>query len=97
MSFNSSPISRRFSYCCLSSSWPDGRCRPGLDAFFHPLLDFFGGRQSARTIHFIAACFIVLFTIIHVVMVLLSGVFNNLRSMITGRYDIGSERQAHAE
>ena len=69
---------------------------PGLDALFPLLLDLFGGRQSARTVHFVVATSIVLFTIIHVVMVLLSGVFNNLRSMITGRYDIGSERQTHA-
>jgi thiosulfate reductase cytochrome b subunit len=70
---------------------------PGLDAFFPPLLDFFAGRQSARTVHFVVVILIVLFAIIHVVMVLLSGVVNNLRSMITGRYDIGSERQAHVE
>lgn len=70
---------------------------PGLDAFFHPLPDLFGGRQSARTVHFILAILIVLFVVVHVVMVILSGVFNNLRSMITGRYDIGSERQAHVE
>jgi len=62
---------------------------PGLDAFFHPLVDFFGGRQSARTVHFIVVILIVLFTIVHVVMVLLTGVVNHLRSMVTGRYDIG--------
>jgi len=48
----------------------------------------FGGRQTARTIHFIAASGIVLFFLVHIVMVLLSGVWNNLRSMITGRYVI---------
>ena len=48
----------------------------------------FGGRQSARTIHFIAASLIVLFVLVHVVMVLITGVWNNLRSMITGRYVI---------
>jgi thiosulfate reductase cytochrome b subunit len=61
---------------------------PGMDAAFPFLIDIFGGRQSARTIHFIAATGIVLFFIIHIVMVLLSGVWNNLRSMITGRYAI---------
>jgi len=61
---------------------------PGLDAAFPFLLDLFGGRQTARTIHFLCATGIVLFVIVHVVMVLLSGVFNNLRSMITGRYVI---------
>ena len=61
---------------------------PGIDAAFPFLLDIFGGRQSARTIHFIAASGIVIFFVVHIVMVLLSGVWNNLRSMITGRYEI---------
>jgi len=61
---------------------------PGIDAAFPALLDVFGGRQSARTIHFIAAGGIVIFVAVHIVMVLISGVWNNLRSMITGRYAI---------
>jgi thiosulfate reductase cytochrome b subunit len=61
---------------------------PGMDAAFPFLVDIFGGRQSARTIHFIAASGIVLFFLVHIAMVLLSGVWNNLRSMITGRYAI---------
>lgn len=61
---------------------------PGVDAAVPQLLDLFGGRQSARTIHFISATCVVLFVVVHVVMVLLSGVWNNLRSMITGRYAI---------
>ena len=61
---------------------------PGMDAAFPFLLDMFGGRQSARTVHFIAASFIVIFVAVHLVMVLISGVWNNLRSMITGRYAI---------
>ena len=61
---------------------------PGMDAAFPVLLDVLGGRQTARTIHFIAASGIVLFVVVHVVMVLISGVWNNLRSMITGRYVI---------
>lgn len=61
---------------------------PGIDAAFPALVDFFGGRQSARTIHFITASLLVLFVIVHIVMVALSGAWNNLRSMITGRYAI---------
>lgn len=59
---------------------------PGMDAAFPFLLDMFGGRQSARSIHFIAASGIVIFVVVHLVMVLITGVWNNLRSMITGRY-----------
>ncbi len=61
---------------------------PGMDAGYPFLLDIFGGRQSARTIHFITASGIVLFVVVHLVMVLITGVWNNLRSMITGRYVI---------
>jgi thiosulfate reductase cytochrome b subunit len=61
---------------------------PRLDAGFPWLLSLFGGRQSARTVHFIAAWSLVAFVIIHVVMVIVSGVVNNMRSMITGRYVI---------
>ena len=61
---------------------------PGMDAALPILLDVFGGRQTARTIHFISASFIVIFVVVHLVMVLITGVWNNLRSMITGRYVI---------
>lgn len=61
---------------------------PGMNAAAPFLLDLFGGRQSARTIHFISAALVVLFVLVHLAMVLLSGVWNNLRSMITGRYAI---------
>ncbi len=59
---------------------------PGMDAILPWLVDLFGGRQSARTIHFVAASLIVLFVFVHVAMVLLAGPVNELRSMITGRF-----------
>jgi thiosulfate reductase cytochrome b subunit len=68
---------------------------PGLDAKFPFLLELFGGRQTARSIHFMAAFSVVLFVLTHVALVLVSGVFNNMRSMITGWYDIGREEQTH--
>jgi thiosulfate reductase cytochrome b subunit len=61
---------------------------PGFNAAAPWLLDLFGGRQSARTIHFICAGLIVLFILVHLVMVVASGTWNNIRSMITGRYAI---------
>jgi thiosulfate reductase cytochrome b subunit len=70
---------------------------PGIDAAFPWLVEIFGGRQSARTIHFIVAMALVLFVLIHIVMVLLSGPFNNLRSMITGRYVIDEEASDAAQ
>jgi thiosulfate reductase cytochrome b subunit len=65
---------------------------PGFDAGYPFLLDVFGGRQSARSIHFICAWSIVAFVIVHVAMVILSGLWNNMRSMITGRYAIETEK-----
>jgi thiosulfate reductase cytochrome b subunit len=64
---------------------------PGMDAALPGLLDLFGGRQSARTIHFISADLIVLFVMAHVAEVLLAGVVNEVRSMITGRYVVPPE------
>lgn len=61
---------------------------PGLNAVFPFLLDVFGGRPSARTLHFISASLLVLFVVVHVLMVVLSGFWNNIRSMISGRYAI---------
>jgi thiosulfate reductase cytochrome b subunit len=68
---------------------------PGMNAVFPGLLDLFGGRQSARAIHFITASLLVLFVVVHIAMVLLSGVWNNLRSMITGRYAIQESETNH--
>ena len=59
---------------------------PGMDAAWPWLLDVFGGRQTARTIHFVVMSLLVLFFIVHIIMVLLAGPLNELRSMITGWY-----------
>jgi thiosulfate reductase cytochrome b subunit len=61
---------------------------PGVDAAFPALIDLLGGRQSARTIHFITASLLVLFMLVHLAMVVLSVAWNNMRSMITGRHAI---------
>ena len=61
---------------------------PGVNAAVPELLTVFGGRQSARTLHFLAAFSLVLFVLVHVAMVLLSGAWNNMRSMVTGSYVI---------
>jgi thiosulfate reductase cytochrome b subunit len=64
---------------------------PGMNAAFPWLPELFGGRQSARTFHFLSAGLIVLFVIVHVLMVLVSSPWNSLRSMVTGRFAIRSE------
>ena len=55
------------------------------------LFDMFGGRQSARTIHFLVTNLLVLFVLVHVIQVIITGAFNNMRAMITGRYAIPPE------
>lgn len=59
---------------------------PGMNAAWPWLLDLFGGRQTARTIHFGVMVLLVLFFVVHIVMVVLAGPLNELRSMITGYY-----------
>ena len=61
---------------------------PWLNALWPGWVDLFGGRQSARSVHFIVAWLLVAFVAVHVFEVLVSGVWNHLRSMVTGRYRI---------
>lgn len=67
---------------------------PGFDAGARWLVDLFGGRQSARSIHFIVSWTIVGFVLLHLFMVVASGTWNNIRSMITGRYGIVTDEAA---
>ena len=66
---------------------------PGVDAAAPWLLDLFGGRQSARSIHFILAWAIIAFVIIHLIAILAAGPINEIRSMITGRYAIEPDKE----
>jgi thiosulfate reductase cytochrome b subunit len=61
---------------------------PRLDAVYAGWVELLGGRQSARTLHFLAASGLLLFVLIHVFEVLISGVWNQLRSMVTGWYTL---------
>jgi thiosulfate reductase cytochrome b subunit len=63
---------------------------PMLDSAILGWVNWFGGRQAARTIHFIAAWLIVAFVFIHVFEVVISGLWNHMRSMITGYFEIES-------
>jgi len=69
---------------------------PRLDAAFPWLLTVFGGRQSARTIHFVAAFAFVGYLAVHVLMVAVTGFRNNLRSMITGWYSLSGKDHGSA-
>ena len=69
---------------------------PAMNTAWPWLLDIFGGRQSARSIHFICAFALVAFFIVHIVMVLLAGPINELRSMITGNYRLPGKAERGA-
>lgn len=64
---------------------------PWLNSLFTGWVDIFGGRQSARTLHFLAAMALLAFFLVHVFQVAVTGFWNNLRSMLTGRYRIETE------
>lgn len=68
---------------------------PTIDTAFPWLLTIFGGRQAARTIHFIACFSFVGFIVIHVLQVILTGFFNNIRSMVTGWFVVKHEGASH--
>ncbi|MZR15070.1 DUF4405 domain-containing protein [Maritimibacter sp. DP07] len=65
---------------------------PNLNAKLPVLLDLFGGRQSARSLHFIFAFGLVGFVVIHLVMVVLAGPVNEIRSMLTGWFRLPREK-----
>jgi thiosulfate reductase cytochrome b subunit len=64
---------------------------PWADSVVPGWVGWFGGRQSARTLHFAAACALLAFVLVHVFEVVVTGLFNNLRSMITGRFRVDVE------
>lgn len=68
---------------------------PTIDTAVPWLLTIFGGRQAARTIHFIACFSFVGFILIHVVQVMLTGFFNNICSMVTGWFTVRHEGVRH--
>jgi thiosulfate reductase cytochrome b subunit len=66
---------------------------PSFNATAPWLLDIFGGRQSARTIHFIVMVLLIGFFVIHMAMILAAGPINELRSIITGWYRIDPAKE----
>ena len=58
---------------------------PAITAAYPFLLKMFLGAQSARTIHFFASAALILFLIVHIVMVILSGFKQQIRSMTWGK------------
>lgn len=59
---------------------------PSMNAVIPFLTDAFGGRQTARTIHFVVMVLLFGFFIVHMLMIVAAGPINELRSIITGWY-----------
>ena len=57
---------------------------PGLEPTFWWLVELLGGRQSARSLHFIFSFAVFAFFVVHVVLVVLAGPYRQVRDMITG-------------
>ena len=70
---------------------------PGLTAAMPALLDLFGGRQSARTLHTIGTVVFVLFVGVHVLQVAAAGFVNGVRSMITGKQTVSVHSEARKQ
>lgn len=64
---------------------------PGASAYWGWLAPLFGGRQTARSIHWIFANLIIVFILVHLLMVILAGPINEIRSMITGKFRVDPE------
>jgi thiosulfate reductase cytochrome b subunit len=69
---------------------------PGMNAVLPWLPEMFGGRQSARTVHFIVMALLVGFFFVHIAMIILAGPLNELRSIITGRYRLSPREKKDA-
>ena len=66
---------------------------PTFNAAAPWLLDLFGGRQSARSIHFLVMLALVAFFFVHMAMILAAGPLNELRSIITGWYRVDNAEE----
>jgi thiosulfate reductase cytochrome b subunit len=70
--------------------WTGLALSPAFDSAFPAAVNVFGGRQSARTLHFFVSGFLLLFLIVHVAMVVLAGFARRMRAMITGTMITGA-------
>jgi thiosulfate reductase cytochrome b subunit len=72
--------------------WTGLALSPGFNSAFPLAVNLLGGRQTARTLHFFVTWALVLFLLVHVVMVAVTGFRNRMRAMITGRVEEREER-----
>ena len=73
--------------------WTGLALSPAFDSAFPAAVNLLGGRQSARTLHFFVSGALLLFLLVHITMVALSGFRSRMRAMITGRAAAPEEGQ----
>ena len=73
-------------------TWTGLAMSPAFDSAVPVAVDALGGRQSARTLHFVVSGALVLFLLVHVTMIVLAGFWSRTRAMITGRLVLPKER-----
>jgi len=71
--------------------WTGLALSPSFNAAFPWGVTLLGGRQSARTLHFFVTWALVLFLVVHVAMIAVSGFWNRMRGMTTGRTSSAQE------
>ena len=72
--------------------WTGLAMSPAFTAAFPETASWLGGRQSARTLHFLLTWVLVGFVAVHITMISLAGFWSRMRAMITGRAGDGKER-----
>jgi thiosulfate reductase cytochrome b subunit len=73
--------------------WTGLALSPSFDSAVPAAVDLLGGRQSARTLHFFVSGALLLFLLVHVTMIALSGFKSRMRGMITGSVVTQEDRQ----
>ena len=75
--------------------WTGLAMSPAFVSAVPAAVNWLGGQQSARTLHFFVSLALVLFLLIHIVMIFVAGFWSRMRAMITGRAgaDAGPEME----
>lgn len=72
--------------------WTGFAMSPAITSVFPAVVNVLGGQQTARTLHFFAADFLVLFLLVHIAMVWAAGFTSRVQAMITGHGAPGKDR-----
>jgi thiosulfate reductase cytochrome b subunit len=72
--------------------WTGLAMSPGFNGAVPWAVNSLGGRQSARTLHFFVSISLMIFLLVHVTMVVVTGFASRMREMITGVGAVPQER-----